>query len=134
MSISHSADAVSSHTTHHPSARTIPSDGTLWSFCTILLVAMIPLTVHPSHRCAVARANRLTPDSLLARTCVHGAGPSRCRVANRPFSSMRYGDRLGWGGAWYVPCKTPRQQRQGRRMPPQDDLPSRAVRHDGRHG
>jgi len=95
---------------------------------------MIPLTVHPSHRCAVAHANRLTPDSLLARTCVHGAGPPRCRVANRPFSSMRYGDRRGWGGAWYVPCKTPRQQRQGRRMPPQDDLPSRAVRHDGRHG
>jgi len=95
---------------------------------------MIPLTVHPSHRCAVAHANRLTPDSLLARTWVHGAGPPRCRVANQPFSSMRYGDRRGWGGAWYVPCKTPRQQRQGRRMPPQDDLPNRAVRHDGRHG
>src|SRR5439155_4902108 len=63
-----------------------PSDGTLWSFCTTLLVAIIPLTVHPSHRCAVAHANRLTLDSLLARPCVHGAGPPRCRVANRPFS------------------------------------------------
>ena len=76
------------------------------------------------------RGNRLSTDSLSARPCWHGAGPSRCRVANGPFYSMSFRDRRGWGGGWHVPCKTTLTTAL-RSTPPQDDLPIRAERNDG---